>query len=73
MPDQIREVGDWRSAGDHQAVAKVVPEGDAKLAAGLHEAEEGILGLFAGIGAGAAGDLAALAADVVLRAVVPAK
>ncbi len=71
LPDEIGEVGDWRGVGDPEAVAEVIPEGDALFGAGLHEAEEGVAGLAAGLGAGAAGDLAAgdAGADVVLRAV----
>ncbi len=71
LADDLGEIWDRIGAWHLEAGAKVVPEGDAEFPAGLHEAEEGILGLLSGLGAGAAGDLAPrdLTADVVLRAV----
>ena len=58
-------------AGDFEAVAEVVPGGEAEFLASLDEAEEGVAGLLSGLGSGSAGDLASgdAGADVVLRAV----
>src|ERR1035437_8009073 len=60
-----------RGAGGTEPGAKVVPERDTKLAAGLTKTEEGVAAVAPGVGLGAAADLALghLAADVVLRAV----
>jgi hypothetical protein len=46
-------------AWDLEAGAEIVPEADAELGAGLHQAEDDVAGNTAGLGAGAAGALAA--------------
>ncbi len=58
MADEVWKVGDVGCAGYVEAVAEIIPERDALLGAGLHEAEEGIAAVAAGLGSGAAGDLA---------------
>src|SRR6202453_381130 len=59
------------AAGDFEACAKVVPEFDAVLAAGLQEAEKAVAAIAAGVAAGSAADLALgdLATNVVFGAV----
>ena len=71
MPDDVWEVRDFRLAGDGKPRAEIVPEGDAELAAGLGQSEEGVAAVSTGIAACAAADLALghLTADVVLRTV----
>ncbi len=67
LPDEIGEKGYGRGAWELEAVAEVVPERAVELVAGLHQAEEGVAAVTAGLGSGSAGDVAPgdLATDVV--------
>ena len=69
LTDDIGQWGDVPLLCD--AIAEVVPEGDAELAAGLLQTGEAIAAAFAQIAAGAAADLAPLhvASDVAFAAV----
>src|SRR5208337_4679513 len=69
--DEVGEAGHRRGAGGTEPGAEIVPEREAELLAGLAEAEEGVAAVAAGVGLGAAADLAFghLAADVILRTV----
>ncbi len=69
--DDVGQRRDDGGADDAEAVAKVVPEGDAKLAARLGEAEECVAAVTsrAGLSTAAHRALCHLAADVGLRAV----
>src|SRR5882724_10173414 len=71
MPDEIGEVGNLMVGWGIEAVAEIVPEEDAELAAGLGEAEKGVSAVAAGVAAGAAADLSPgdVAADVVLGSI----
>src|SRR5208283_383582 len=69
--DEVGEAGHRRGAGGTEPGAEIVPEREAELLARLAEAEEGVAAVAAGVGLGAAADLAFghLAADVVLRTI----
>ena len=71
LADEVWQGEDGWRAGDVEPAAEVVPERDAELVAGLHQAEEGVAAVAAGLRAGATADFAPchLAADVILRAV----
>src|SRR5271166_7027555 len=57
-PDEVGEAGHRRGAGGTEPGAEIVPERDAELLARLAEAEEGVAAVAAGVGLGAAADLA---------------
>ena len=69
--DEVWKLRDGRTAADAEPGAKIVPEGDAELPAGLGEPEEGVAAVAADVAVGSAADVALghLAADVVFRAV----
>src|SRR5271155_1030418 len=69
--DDLGEVGNVAATWDSEARAQIVPEEDAVLGAGLHEPEEVVAAVAAGVASGSAADLAFfdLATDVVLGAV----
>ena len=69
--DDVGQTLDGLSVWDSKSVAKVVPECDFELGAGLSEAEEGIAAIPPDVAAGTGADLAAgdVAADVVFRSV----
>ena len=71
LADEIGQVFDVRAVGHAEAMAEEIPESDAELGAGLHQAEQAVAGVAAEIGAGAAAELAPsdVGADVVFRAV----
>ncbi len=58
-------------SGHREAIAEVVVGGDAELGAGLHEAEEGVAAVAAGVAVGAAADLSFghVGAEVALGAI----
>ena len=71
MPDECRQGRDVDAVWHCEPRSEIIPEGDAKLCAGLAEAEEGIAAVATGVASCAAADLALgdLAADIVLRSV----
>src|SRR5712691_10883406 len=71
MSDEAGKVGNLTMSRDGEAVAEVIPEGDAELGAGLGQAEESIAAVAPDVASGAAADLTPgdLTADVVLGAV----
>lgn len=71
MPDELRQTGNRFGACGCQSVAKIVPEGDAQLVAGLEQRQECISAIPPSLAAGAATHLALRdeGADVVFGAV----
>lgn len=69
--DELCERWDCCRIWHAEAIAEELEERDVQFLAGFHTCEQGIAGLTAGFGPGAAGDLAFgdMAADVVFRAV----
>jgi len=69
--EQIRQIGDGGVIGDVEAIAEVVPEREAELGCGVHEAEEGVATVATEGHLGAAADLAPgnVQADLALGAV----
>src|ERR1700733_15949017 len=69
--DEIREVGDDWTAAYTKSGAKVIPESDSELPAGLGQPEKGVTAVAANLAMRSAADFALghLASDVVFRAV----
>ena len=42
MPDETGKVGDLKMGRDGEAVAEIIPEGDAEFGTGLGQAEQGV-------------------------------
>ena len=69
--DEVWQLRDGWTAADTEPGAKIIPEGDAELPAGLGEPEEGVAAVATDVAAGSAADVALghLAANVVFRTV----
>ena len=69
--DEVWKLRDSRTSGDTEARAKIIPESDAELAAGLSETKECVAAVAADVAVSSAADMALgyLAADVALRAI----
>src|SRR5450755_3849335 len=69
--DEVWKLRDGRPAADAEPGAKIIPEGDAELPAGLSEPEKCVAAVATDVAVGSAADVAFgdLAADVVFRTI----